>query len=96
MKKKEFDFLLKEGEGYNLEFKETDSNLAKEICALANANGGKVLLGVTDDSKIKGINITNKFKSQITDLVRNFDPKFQITLEEVDNILIINVPEGTN
>ena len=96
MKKKEFDFLLKEGEGYNLEFKETDSNLAKEICALANANGGKVLLGVTDDSKIKGINITNKFKSQITDLVRNFDPKFQITLEEVDNILIVNVPEGTN
>ena len=58
MKKKEFDFLLKEGEGYNLEFKETDSNLAKEICALANANGGKVLLGVTDDSKIKGINIS--------------------------------------
>ena len=96
MNKKELDFLLNEGEGYNLEFKETDSNLAKEICAFANANGGKVLLGVTDDGKIKGVNITNKFKSQVTDLVRNFDPKFQVTLEEVDNILVVNVPEGTN
>ncbi|PIN76891.1 transcriptional regulator [Candidatus Woesearchaeota archaeon CG10_big_fil_rev_8_21_14_0_10_36_11] len=96
MNKKELDFLLKEREGYNLEFKETDSNLAKEICALANANGGKVLLGVTDEGKIKGVNITNKFKSQITDLARNFDPKFQVTLEEIDKILVVNVPEGKN
>ncbi|MAF99316.1 MAG: transcriptional regulator [Nanoarchaeota archaeon] len=35
-------------------------------------------------------------KSQITDLARNFDPKFQITLEEVENVLVVNVPEGTN
>ncbi len=96
MDKKELDFLLKEGEGYNLEFKETDSNLAKEICALANASGGRVLLGVTDQSEIKGVTITNKFKSEVTDLARNFDPKFQVTLEVVDNILVINVPEGKN
>ncbi len=96
MDKKELEFLLKEGEGYNLEFKETDSNLAKEICALANATGGRVLLGVTDHGEIKGVTITNKFKSEITDLARNFDPKFQVTLEMVDNILVINVPEGKN
>ncbi len=96
MDKKELDFLLKEGEGYNLEFKETDSNLAKEICALANASGGKVLLGVTDQGEIKGVTITNKFKSEITDLARNFDPRFQVTLEVIDNILVINVPEGKN
>ncbi len=96
MDKKELDFLLKEGEGYNLEFKETDSNLAKEICALANASGGKVLLGVTDQGEIKGVTITNKFKSEITDLARNFDPKFHVTLEVMDNILVINVPEGKN
>lgn len=96
MNKKELDFLLKEGERYNLEFKEIDSNLAKEICALANASGGRVLLGVTDQGEIKGVTITNKLKSEITDLARNFDPKFQVTLEVIDNILVINVPEGKN
>mgnify|MGYP001590703526 CR=1 FL=1 len=57
MDKKELEFMLKEGEGYNLEFKETDSNIAKEICAFANAAGGRILLGVTDQGEIKGISI---------------------------------------
>jgi len=53
----EFQFILQQGEGYNLEFKESyNSNLAKEICAMANANGGKILIGITDDGKIKPIN----------------------------------------
>ena len=97
MDKKEFEFILKEGEGYNLEFKESfSSDISKEICAFANAVGGKILIGVTDDKKIKGIKITNRLKSQIHDLVRNFDPKLEIILEEFNNILIINIPEGKN
>ena len=54
MKDKELKFLLQEGEGFNLEFKEKDKDLSKEICAFANANGGKILVGVTDDGKING------------------------------------------
>src|SRR3989344_7018022 len=97
MDKKEVEFLLKEGEGYNLEFKENDSSdLAKEICAFANATGGKILLGVTDKGEIKGINITNRLKSQIVDIARNLDPKLEISLEEVGNILVVNIPEGKN
>lgn len=38
MTKEELDFLIQQGEGYNLEFKEGyNSSLAREICALANA-----------------------------------------------------------
>ena len=97
MNKNELEFLLKEGEGYNLEFKESDSSdLAKEICAFVNATGGKVLIGVTDKGETKGINITNRLKSQIVDIARNLDPKLEISLEEVGNILIVNVPEGKN
>lgn len=97
MDKKEFEFLLKEGEGYNLEFKERDSSdLAKEICAFANATGGKILIGVTDKGEVKGITVTNRLKSQITDIARNFDPKLEISLEEVGNVLIIHIPEGKN
>lgn len=35
MTKKELDFLIKEGEGYNLEFKESyNSSIAREICTI--------------------------------------------------------------
>ena len=97
MDKKEVKFLLKEGEGYNLEFKESDSSdLAKEICAFANATGGKILLGVTDKGEIKGINITNRLKSQIIDIARNFDPKLEISVEEIGTVLVVNIQEGKN
>ena len=95
MKKKELMFLIQEGEGFNLEFKESDKDLSREICAFANANGGKILLGVSDSGRIKGVTITNRLKSQIVDLARNFDPRLEITLSRIDNVLIVNVPEGT-
>ncbi|MCD6247700.1 MAG: putative DNA binding domain-containing protein [Candidatus Diapherotrites archaeon] len=97
MKEKELKFLISQGEGYNIEFKEKFSaSIAKDICAFANSSGGRILLGVTDCGKIKGINITNRLKSQIIDLTRNFDPKLNISLNRVGNVLIINVPEGKN
>ena len=68
MNKKEWDLMLQEGEGYNLEFKESISDsTAKEMCAFANANGGKILMGVSDTGETKGIPITNRLKSQIYD-----------------------------
>ena len=66
----------------------------KEIVAFANFNGGKIFLGMDDKGKIKGINITNKLKSQIQDIARNCDPSIKINLEEFENVLIINIEEG--
>jgi ATP-dependent DNA helicase RecG len=95
MDKEELKFILQEREGLKIEFKESfDKSIAKEIVAFANADGGRIFLGVTDDGKIKGIKITNKLKSQIHDLARNCDPQIKIDLEEFENILTINVYEG--
>lgn len=78
MNKEEINFLVSQGEGYNVEFKESfSSSLDKDICAFVNANGGKVLIGVSDDGKIKGTKITNRLKSQISHIARNFDPKVE-------------------
>jgi ATP-dependent DNA helicase RecG len=55
MNRKELEIIIKEGEGYKIEFKEGISGLEKEIVAFANASGGKVFLGVADDGTIKGI-----------------------------------------
>ena len=65
MNKKELQFILQQGEGQFIEFKENfdSKNLSKEISAFTNASGGKIYLGITDNGEIKGINITNKLKS---------------------------------
>jgi ATP-dependent DNA helicase RecG len=50
--------LIANGENSGVEFKRDDlrpEQLAKEIVALANLKGGKVLLGVEDDGSISGI-----------------------------------------
>ena len=94
MDKKEIDIILKEGEGYKIEFKEGLSNLEKEIAAFANSSGGRIFLGVTDEGKLKGINITNELKSRIQDIANNCRPKIKISIERLENVLIINVREG--
>jgi ATP-dependent DNA helicase RecG len=94
MDKKELSITLKEGEGYFIEFKENLSSSEKDFVAFANSSGGKVFLGVTDEGKIKGLNITNKLKSDIQNIVRNCDPPIEITIKPFENILIVKVEEG--
>ncbi|MBT3417076.1 ATP-binding protein [Candidatus Woesearchaeota archaeon] len=48
MDKKELNFILQEGEGQYIEFKEKLSGLDKEIVAFANSSGGKIFLGVDE------------------------------------------------
>ncbi len=94
MNKDELQLILEEGEGYRIEFKESMTSIDKELVAFANSSGGRIFLGITDDKEIKGVNITNKFKSQIQDIANNCQPPIKIILEEFENILIINVREG--
>ena len=94
MNKDELQLILEEGEGYRIEFKESMTSIDKELVAFANSSGGRIFLGITDDMEIKGINLTNKFKSQIQDIAHNCQPPVKIILEEFENILIINVREG--
>jgi len=94
MDRKELEIILKEGEGYKSEFKEGISGLERELVAFANASGGKIFLGVTDDGKIQGIKAIHKLKSQIQDIANNCRPRIKITIEDIDNVLVINVREG--
>jgi len=87
--------LIKTGEGYTLESKERfSSSIGKEICAFANASGGKIILGIKDSGEIIGFNLTNTIKSQIQDIARNMDPSFHVNVDSVDNLVVIYVPEG--
>ena len=94
MNKKELDFILQEGEGLKIEFKESLSNVDKEMVAFANAEGGRIFLGVSDKNKVKGIKLTNRLKSEVQDIANNCDPPVTIKLENTPGILIIHISEG--
>lgn len=93
------DLILKEGESFFVEFKESfTDNISKEIVGFANASGGSLYLGVDDEGVVKGISITNSLKSRIQDLARNCDPSISIDVigHEQLNIIEIKVKEGKN
>jgi ATP-dependent DNA helicase RecG len=50
----ELQQILEEGEGQEIEFKESLANLDKELVALANASGGRIFVGITDGRKTAG------------------------------------------
>jgi len=94
---KSIDKLLELGEGQYIEFKEVfDKSMQKEIVAFANASGGAIYLGISDAGKLKGIEITNRLKSQIQDIAYNCDPSIIINIIDIGNILEIEVAEGKN
>lgn len=94
MDEKELGLILQEGEGFAIEFKENISGLDKDMVALANASGGRIFLGIDDNSNIKGIKITNRLKSCVQSIARNCDPSIEIRLEKFEDVLIIEVKEG--
>ena len=52
----DLDILIQQGEGTTLEFKEgLSSSFSRELVAMANTVGGKLLLGVRDDGTVTGV-----------------------------------------
>jgi len=87
--------LIKTGEGYTIEFKKSISkSLSKEICAFANASGGKIIVGVKNNGNIVNSEFNNDDLSQIQDYANNLDPAIKVHIDKVKNILVIYVPEG--
>ena len=89
------NIVLEEGEGYYTEFKEKIANIDKEMVAFANASGGKILLGVSDDSQITGFRLTNTSKSKIESIAKNCDPSIPVQMKDYGTWALIEIPEGT-
>ena len=93
MTRGELQQLIRLGEGFTSEFKQDGTtHLGRELCAFANATGGIVLIGVTDDGKPVGVRDANRLKSEVQNVARSIEPPLVIDMEVVDNILIVNVP----
>ena len=98
MIEQEIELLIKEGEGYRLEFKRELSNIDKAISAFANAGGGTILLGIEDDGSVYGVIHANKVKAELLSTARNCDPGIPIDITKSGykgkEVLIVKVEEG--
>ena len=91
--------LLKQGEGYNLEFKESYAkDIATEVCAFANAAGGTLLIGVRDNGTLKGVHYDNAKASHLQDTISRINPRLEVKVEAVEHqgqtLVVITCPTG--
>ena len=87
--------LIQEGEGTTLEFKESlSSSFARELVALANTIGGKILIGVRDDGTVIGVHDSNTIRARIQDISRNCDPPVKVLAEPVGGVFAVHVRES--
>jgi ATP-dependent DNA helicase RecG len=98
----EIESIVQSGEGYNAEFKIRVPNkvkeLSEEICAFANSAGGILLIGVSDDNVIKGIEIDNGKQSAIQNSLNEINPHLPVEFYSVDvsgrTVWVIEVNTG--
>ncbi len=94
---KKLQELILQQEGFKLEFKESYTpKIAHDIVAMSNSKGGKILIGVTDQGQIKGVDFSNKLKSEIIDLARNCEPPINVSVQYFHKIIQIEIPESTD
>jgi ATP-dependent DNA helicase RecG len=90
------DLLIKEGEGFTVEFKERfTSRISEDMVAFANSRGGTILLGVRDDHVVVGEKLSNALKAQIISLGRNCTPSISVSAKQAGAVIAVSVPEGT-
>lgn len=104
MQEAELRQLIANGENSGVEFKsdqERPERLAKEVVALANFNGGKIVLGVEDDGNVVGIQ-RGDLERWIMDVVfgRKVHPMIlpfyeEVQIDERRRVAIVTITQGT-
>lgn len=103
MTRRELEQLVGLGEGISLEFKRRvprPERIAKEIVALANTNGGRIVLGVGDDGTITGVGDASEEEfllRQATDA--HCTPPVEYRTERIvvgdrNDVVVVTVPES--
>ena len=98
--------LIEKGEDSQNQFKERFESidaLASEICAFSNSNGGKILVGVSDEGEITGLKKEDiqKLNEWVSNTCsQKIDPQVNVTTQNIKYldkiVMVINVPMGSN
>ena len=95
--------IIQNGENSYIEFKEEEikaKELAEEIVAFSNSEGGMILIGVDDEGNIKGVK-DDKIEETVMNICRNnciphIIPLYENIEVEGKRIAVITVPKGLN
>ena len=91
------------GEGLTIEFKNKvpeGERIAKEVIALANTRGGRLLIGVDDDGEIRGVRDSSGEEYALEVALQTYcRPAVVYTLERVPvtkkrNVILVKIPES--
>ena len=76
---------IKNGENEKVEFKASvQKEIAADICALLNTQGGHILIGVDDDGNVEGIDDVNPQKQKLADIINSIEPHAELELSTLD------------
>ncbi len=101
MEEKQLKELIQGGESAEVEFKESLSlsePIGKTVSSFSNANGGTIIIGVTDSGKINGVDIGENTLEQLANRIKQHtDPKIYPSISTVNlngnDVVIIEVKE---
>ncbi len=91
--------IISKGENEHVEFKENFNNDSiVSLCAFANTKGGRVYVGISDNGKIKGVNIHQETLAVLINEVKNktypnIIPDADIIKVEDKTILVLSIKE---
>jgi ATP-dependent DNA helicase RecG len=94
--------LISGGENERLEFKESlrlKEEISQAVSAFSNANGGSMLIGVSNDGKVIGVDIGRNTVEELANYIkRNTDPAIfpSVKILEIEGkkIIVIEVRES--
>ena len=90
LNREEIENIIQEGESYKIEFKESvDKTFVEEVCAFANASGGRLFIGISDSGTIVGTDTSNSARSRIQDTIRQIQPEIHCEMNIFEDIIIL-------
>jgi predicted HTH transcriptional regulator len=105
MNQQELAQLVSMGEGLQLEFKRRvpePTRVAKEVIAFANTRGGRLLLGVDDDSTIVGVKDAEEEEFSLQQaLEAHCDPHVTLRIERIPitskrDVILVSIPPSAH
>jgi predicted HTH transcriptional regulator len=99
----ELNEIIENGENQQVEFKRKftePGKIAKEMIALANTKGGKILFGIDDDKKVIGVE-SEKGEIEYIDLAAKFfcEPPVTYGIDIMHiyrkDVIVVNIPESS-
>lgn len=95
--------LVARGEGQHLDFKvalDRQSELAKDLVCFANADGGAIVFGVTDDGELRGVQDPERLSLAIDGTAyQHCEPPITPVIETVTTsdglrFVLLRIPKG--